>query len=154
MARIVRLGGPVLTAASVALTLAGTAFAVKSGIWDGNTNQSYSGGAMPFSLQVSRNKVTVVYFGADFTGTSSRCALSGSTDAQRLDPNTGFKGLTIKHGKFGGRFTASGSEHVSLSGQFHGQSLSGSLTDSFTVAGIHCTTGKVSFSAKPGNELI
>jgi hypothetical protein len=153
MARIVRLGGSLLAATALALTLAGTAFAVKSGIWDGNTNQSYSGSAMPFSLQVSRNKVTVVYFGADFTGTSSRCALSDSPDAQRLDPNTGFKGLTIKHGKFGGRFTASG-EHVSLSGQFHGQSLSGSLTDSFTVAGIHCTTGKVSFSAKPGNELI
>ena len=154
MRRIVRVGGSVLAVASLALALAGAAFAVKSGVWDGNTNQSYGSAAMPFSLQVSRNKVTVVYFGADFTGTSSRCALSDGPDAQRLDPNTGFKGLMIKHGRFGGKFTVSGSEHVSLSGQLRGQSLSGSLTDSFTVAGIHCTTGKVSFSAKPGNELI
>ncbi len=153
MTRMVRLAGSILAVACLALALAGAALAVKSGIWAGNTNQSYGGGVMPFSLQVSHNKVTVVYFGSSFTGTSSRCALSDSPDAQRLDPNTGFKGLAIKHGKFGGKFTVSG-ERVSLSGQFHGQALSGSFTDSFTVAGIHCTTGKVSFTAKPGNELI
>ncbi len=153
MKRIFRSGAVVIALAGLALALANVALAVKSGDWDGTTNQTYSGHAMPFSLQVSHNKVTVIYFGADFTGSNSRCANSDSPDAQRLDVNRGFKGFKIKHEKFGGKITVSG-EHISFNAQFHGQTLSGTFTNSYAVGSIHCSTGKVSFSATPGNTLV
>jgi hypothetical protein len=153
MKRILHAGMIAMALAGLSLASASVALAVKSGVWDGTTNQSYTGGAMPFSLEVSHNKVTVIYFGADFTGSTSGCANSDSPDAQRLDVNRGFKGFKIKHGKFGGKITVSG-EQISFSGKFNGQAVSGTFTDSYAVGSIHCSTGKVSFSAKPGNALI
>jgi hypothetical protein len=152
MKRIIRAGAVATALAGLALALASVALAVKSGVWDGTTNQTYAGGAMPFSLEVAHNKVTVIYFGADFTGSAAGCANSDSPDAQRLDVNRGFRGFKIKHGKFGGKITVSG-EQISFNAKFHGQALSGAFTDSYAVGNIHCSTGKVSFSAKPGNAL-
>lgn len=107
---------------------------------------------MPLALEVSHNKVEVIYYGADFTG-SSGCASVDNPDAQRLDPNTGFRGIAIKHNAFAAKFKDASGEHISISGHFKGKTLSGSLTDSFASAGLTCSTGKVSFTAKPGGSL-
>jgi hypothetical protein len=147
--------------AAVGLVLAGSALGVKSGVWDGTTSQlnKQSGYAMPFSLETNgHNKVTVIYYGGDWTGNSKSCAQADGPDGERLDPNTGFKGFPIKHHKFGGSVTVGGTEHVTLHGQFKGKDVSGSFTDEFTdkLPGgtVRCSTGKVRFSAKPGDELI
>lgn len=148
----VRRSAIIAIAASVLLACCGVAFAAKSGRWSGATSQTYSGGGMPFALEVSHKKVTVIYYGADFTG-SAGCANVDSPDAQRLDPNTGFKGIAIKHEKFAAKFKDAADEQISISGQFKGKTLSGSLSDSFASAGLSCSTGKVSFTAKPGGSL-
>jgi hypothetical protein len=146
---------------ALALVLAGTALGVKSGVWDGTTSQvnRESGYAMPFSFETNgHNKVTVIYYGGNWVGSSADCARADGPDGDRLDPNTGFRGFPIKHNRFGGSVTLGGSEHVTLHGQFKGKDVSGSFTDSFTerlpTGKIHCSTGKVRFSAKPGDELI
>jgi hypothetical protein len=147
------LGAVLGALAAVVLASAGAAFATKSGVWSGSTNQPYNGGGMPFALQVSKGRVTAIFYGANFTG-SSQCAESDSPDAQRLDPNTGFAGLKIKHRKFAAKFEDSYGEHITVSGRFKGRNLTGSFSDSFSTAGIHCSTGKVRFTAKPGGSLI
>ena len=154
MTRIVRSCAITAVVVGVALALAAGALAAKSGIWDGSTSQTFGTGALPISLEVSHNKVTVIFYGANYTGNSTRCARADGPDAQRLDPNTGFKGFKIKHNKFGGRFNAGSGDQISLGGQFKGNTVSGSFSESFSVEGIHCHTGRVTFSAKPGDELI
>jgi hypothetical protein len=161
MRRISRSGATAAGVAALGLVLAGSALGVKSGVWDGNTSQlnRQSGYAMPFSFETdSHNKVTVIYYGGDWTGNSKSCAQADGPDGERLDQNTGFKGFSIKHDKFGGSVLVAGSEHVTLHGQFKGNDVSGSFTDSFTdklpTGKVHCSTGKVRFEAKPGRALI
>lgn len=153
MKTIIRRGTIAVTVVGMALALAGVALAVKSSAWDGNTSQPYGTTGMPFSLVTSHNKVTVIYYGANYTGNSTRCANADSPDAQRLDPNTGFRGFTIKHDKFGGRFNEGRGDQISVGGQFKGNTVSGSFSESFSVQGIHCHTGRVTFSAKPGDLI-
>ena len=74
MKSFVRRGTIVVAVAGVALALAGVALAVKSSAWDGNTSQPNGTSGMPFSLVTSHNKVTLIYYGANYTGNSTLCA--------------------------------------------------------------------------------
>jgi hypothetical protein len=146
-----RIGATVVAVAALALVFAAVAFAVKGGVWSGHTSQKYTDGSEPFAIQVSHNKITKIYYGAEYSG-GSGCKNLGSPSAGRLLPGDGFKGFKIKHGKFSGKTIHAG-DHVSVSGKFSGTKVTGTLKDSFSSAGLSCSTGSVTFSAKPGGSL-
>ena len=143
-------------AGALYLLVPSAALAVKSGVWSGTTSQTNLSNHSPMQItfEVSANRITVLDFGADFSGRSG-CSAVDSAYAERLASKNGFAGLKIVRNHFGsGNAHPNSGDHISITGEFNGSKATGSLTDSFATGTEHCSTGKVSFSAKPGGSLL
>jgi hypothetical protein len=142
----------VLLALCGLVVLAGVTLASTGGAYTGTTSQTYSGRALKFGLTATGTMVTSVGINAVFTAGRSKCAsffLFGDNLARSL----GFKGFRIKNHKFSAKaYSVSGSERLTIEGQFKGKTVTGSFTDLWHTAGgsasVHCGTGKVNFEAR------
>jgi hypothetical protein len=145
----------------LALAAAALAATPKSGAWSGKTSQS-----LPVTFQVSRNGQQVLNFEAEFSG---RCTKSGAPTVPSPDITTDAgRTLTIAHGTFsttatngkihkGSKVYATASDK--LSGRFtSSRTARGTYSVTFTfnsgapegLAGYHCTTGTVTWTATRG----
>jgi hypothetical protein len=143
----------VSVAAVLLFVLAGVADGASSGLYAGRTDQRAHGANLAFSLTVTGQGAQEVYgieYDADYTGNSRLCSRRFDGSLTSIAP-----ALIIKHGAFGATKVKNGSRLdlvTGLHGQFHGNTVSGSFTETFTATRPHrrpirCTTGKVTFTA-------
>ena len=143
----IALGGALLTA--------GSAAALATTVYAGGTNQhdvSHPKVGLGIDVYVARGRVAEVEYYANYTGDSPLCAARFDGSLTVIHPNA-----LIHRGVFHAPATANGSPTDlvrGLQGRFRGGSVSGSFSEQFSTLDpathhdIHCTSGKVTFTAR------
>ncbi len=161
MTQIIRRSAAI--AAAGALELASVALAIPNSYYSGTTSQPAGDYPGRFSMYVGQiahkhgEWVTQISYYADYTGDGTTCASHFDNAMTLLSPLHRFKGIKIHGASFKAKNIAvTRFDHVTISGSFHGKTVSGSFSEKFNPtpspkSPIRCSSGKVAFKATKGH---